>query len=320
MAASETTHGSSHPGGPGTWELALGCWAFGGTDWGPQRDGDSLEAMRAALEAGVTHWDTALAYGGGHSERLCAEVLKDQRDRVYLATKGVPGEHHDSILGSLVTSLRNLRTDYLDLYYLHWPRSNVDMRPCMERLETQRQRGVIRAIGVSNFTPAQMDALRQVGTIDVHQLGYSLVWRRAEADVIPYCRAHGIAMAAYAPLAQGILARQWDPVPTFEEGDSRAGTVFFQRDVWPHVRSVTATMNGVARDVGVPLRHLATQWVASRGFQPVIVGARNAAQVRDTAAGRRSVVTNELLETLTRLSDPLQRHLPADTNIFKYYP
>lgn len=301
--------------------LALGCWAFGGTGWGRQSDDDSRAAMAAAWDAGVRHWDTALAYGGGHSESLCAAFLKGKRDEAYVATKGVPGSHPDSILESLETSLRNLETDYVDLYYLHWPRRGVDLRPSMERLESARARGLIRAIGVSNFAPAEMDQVREVGTIDAHQLCYNLLWRRAERDVIPYCARRGIAMVSYSSLAQGILAGRFARDAVFEPGDSRSTTVFFDPDAWPFVYDATEDLARLASSVGRPLHYLAVQWILEqRCMTAVVVGARNGHQAKDTVAALDGRLTQDVVKQMTEISDRVQARLPNEENIFRYYP
>ena len=103
-------------------------------------------------------------------------------------------------------SLKRLQTDYIDLYYIHWPKAGRDMRREMEGLEKARRQGKIRAVGVSNFSAAQMRQVQEVGAIDAHQLGYNLLWRYAEEEVLPFCAEHKIAAVTYSTLAHGILA------------------------------------------------------------------------------------------------------------------
>jgi myo-inositol catabolism protein IolS len=301
--------------------LALGCWAFGGRDWGPQEERDSVAAMEAAWDCGVRHFDTALAYGGGASERLCGEFLRHRRESAYLATKGMPGLHPHTITDSLETSLRNLGTDHLDLYYLHWPRRGLDLRPYMEALESARERGLIRAIGVSNLGPAEMDQVREVGTINAHQLCYNLLWRRAERDVIPYCARHGIAMLSYSSLAQGILAGRFGHEPVFAPGDVRSTTVLFEPDVWPVVHRAVTELERVAAAAGRPVQHLAVQWIREqRHITTIIVGSRNAPQATDNVAALAGTLSPEVLRQITEISDRVQQGLPEAGNIFRYDP
>lgn len=277
--------------------------------------------MGAALDVGVTHWDTALAYGAGRSEILCGKFIKGKREEVYLATKGVPGVHPGSIVDSLRTSLRNLGTDHVDLYYLHWPLRGVDMRPYMELLEAEREAGTIGAIGVSNFSVQEMVQVQEVGTIDVHQLCYNLFWRAAEDDLIPYCTRNGIAVASYSSIAQGILTGKFPRRPALPAGDARSGTVFFREEVWPHLWEATEELRSVASDLGCAVHHLAIQWIAQRGgIASILVGGRNGRQVRENAAALECRVPPEAMARVTEVADRVRKHLPDEGNIFGYYP
>ncbi|MGJ3241337.1 MAG: aldo/keto reductase [Opitutales bacterium] len=305
--------------------LSLGCWTFGGSQWGGQDDRDSIAALEQALESGLTHWDTAIAYGGGRSEKVVGEVLKaqDARDRVYLATKGFPAKDPDSMVEALARSRINLGVDTLDLYYIHWPLSGVDMRPHFERLHREREQGGIRALGVSNFSVEEMQAVAETGPIDALQIGYNLLWRRGERDgVIDYCREHGIQVVTYSSMAQGILTGKFPEKPQFREGDSRADNVHFKPDVWPRVHATMQEIKALADDLGRPPQHLAIQWSLQQpGIDVVILGARNSEQVAANAeALAGSPLPADVLDRLTELSDALHEHLPDQENIFGVKP
>lgn len=174
--------------------LVLGGSIFPDSDRTPETERSLLAAMQTALGLGITHLDTASGYGGGRSEELIGEFLQGQREAVYLASKASINEMDAQLmLGMVEKSLQRLQTDFIDLYYIHWPRSGKDLRPLMEGLELARSQGKIGAIGVSNFSVEQMQQVAEVGTIDAHQLCYNLLWRFAERDVIPYCHQMGIA-------------------------------------------------------------------------------------------------------------------------------
>ena len=304
--------------------LALGCWPFGGREWGGQDDADSMAAMETAFAAGINHFDTAIAYGRGASERVVGRFLAGggRREKVFLATKGnTPGASGEEITDSLDRSLANLDVDSIDLYYIHWPRKGKDMRPVMEALEAARRRGKIRAIGVSNFSVEQMEEVGEVGTINAHQLCYNLFWRYPERDVIPYCRDHNIAVVTYSTIAEGILTGKFSREVRFGDDDHRRNGVLFDPEVWPHVYDAVERLKAVAAGARRPLVELAIRWVASRpSVTSALVGARNAAQAAQNAAAMRGDVPQAVLESMTAISDEAILHVPDVGNIFRWYP
>jgi len=300
--------------------FGLGTWIFGGNQWGGQDDDDCYAVLKAAVKAGVTHVDTAQAYTGGRSEELIGHLLPDFRDEVFLATK--TGFRPEANVSDIVDhSLERLKTDYIDLMYIHWPRKDADMRPFMEGLEKEREKGKILAVGVSNFSVEQMKQVMEVGTIDAHQFCYNLVWRFPERDIMPFCREHNIAGVTYSSVAQGILTGKFGPNPTFKEGDQRGSTVPFDADVYPHVYAGIQNMKKLADKVGCPLVHLAIRWVAAQpGISSVLVGARRPEQLLDNLASMEGEVSSDILDMLTESSDGIMEHMPDVGNIFRYYP
>ena len=302
--------------------LALGCWSFGGSQWGGQEDEDSRHAMRAALDAGLTHFDTATGYGGGRSERLVGEFLAqdNRRERVFLASKFNIKKDMEDASEAVDASLERLQTEVIDLYYIHWPIAG-DLRPWMESLERCREAGKIKAVGVSNFSVEQMEQVAEVGRINALQVCYNLFWRFPERDVISYCREHDISVVTYSSIAQGILTGKFDRDPEFPEGDQRPKTVMFDDDVWPHVYEGVEALKPMAERAGQPLTHLAVQWVAAQpGVTSVLVGGRNAEQVRRNAVALDEPVDREILNEMTRVGDEVMEHVPDVGNIFRHYP
>ena len=200
-----------------------------------------------------------------------------ERDTVFLASKANPPElTAASMYGMVEESLKRLATDRIDLYYIHWPRAGRDMRPVMEGLEQARREGRIGAIGVSNFSVDQMRQVEEVAPIAVHQLGYNLLWRHTEREIIPYCRERGIAVVAYSALAHGILTGKYGREPALAPGDQRHTILPFRADIWPHVHAGVEKLKGLAGELGVPLPALAIRWILQRpGIETVVVGARN---------------------------------------------
>jgi len=209
----------------------------------------------------------------------------------------------------------------IDLYYIHWPRTGKDLRPWMEGLETARQRGFIRAVGVSNFSVEQMDHVAQVGRIDAHQLDYSLIWRFPERDLLPYCHAHGIAVVTYASLAHGILAGKFPRQPHFSEGDQRRKILLFQDNVWPHVYEAVEAFKGIAERSGRPLVHLAIRWLLNQpNVTSVLVSARNAQQAVFNAQALDGAIPNSVFEELTAMSSQMIHAVPDEGNPYGYHP
>jgi aryl-alcohol dehydrogenase-like predicted oxidoreductase len=219
-------------------------------------------------------------------------------------------------------SLKRLGTDFIDLYYIHWPaRGGRDMRPTMEGLERARAQGKIGAVGVSNFSVADMRHVGEAGTIDAHQLGYNLLWRFAEADVIPYCHAHGIAVVCYSALAHGILSGKFPRRLDFPPEDQRNTVLPFRPDIWPHVYDGVERLKAIAAAENRSLMHLALRWILKRpGITAVVFGGRNAAQAAANAGALEGEIADDVFTRMTAISDDIVRHMPHENNLFGRKP
>ena len=305
--------------------LGLGTWSFGANQWSGQEDANLLGAMEAALDHGITHFDSATDYGDGYSERLIGRFLAAdprRRERLFLATKANLDElTSQRMLAAIDDSRARLQTDMIDLYYIHWPRTGQDMRPVMEGLELARQQGKIKAIGVSNFSVEQMMQVAEVGRIDAHQLGYNLVWRFSERDLIPYCIANDIAIVTYSSIAHGILAGRFTRQLNLPPGDQRHGILLFREDVWPFVYEGVEQFKRVAQEAGVHLIHLAIRWLLHQpGITTVLVGARNASQAEFNAQALQCEIPASVFDELSRISDSVMQNIPDEGNPFGYHP
>jgi len=301
--------------------------AFGGSWFIPYsapgaQDAELTDAIEAAYEAGVRHFDTAGGYGNGHSEEIYGAFLAGRRSEIFLASKANPAEATAVAMAAEIdASLRRLKTDYIDLYYIHWPKSGIDMRPRMEALEAARRAGKIRAAGVSNFSVEQMRQVQEVGRIDAHQLGYNLLWRYAEDELIPFCVAHGIAVVSYSTLAHGILTGKFGSKPDLAPGDQRHRILPFRADIWPHVHAGVEKLKAIAAELDRPLMHLAIRWNLWRpGISSVVAGARNRAQSEANAAALSAAIPPSVFERMTAISDEIVRHVPDEGNLFNHHP
>lgn len=191
----------------------MGTWGVGGYfEPSYSRDREEVEAMKKGIELGMTLIDTAEIYAKGHSEEIVGEAVKDfDREEIFIVTKvWYTNLRYDDVLKSAKQSLRRLKTTYIDLYLIHWPNPQIPLRETMKALEKLVSLGLVRYIGVSNFTVELVEEARSyLSKEDVvaNQVKYNLLDRRIEADILPYCKRERITIMAYTPLAKGVLAR-----------------------------------------------------------------------------------------------------------------
>ncbi len=298
--------------------VGMGCWALGGGYWGIQNHSDSLKALHAALRGGVTHFDTAPVYGRGKSEQVTGQQLKKYRKDIILATKSMYYPKK-VLLRKIEVSLKRLCTDYIDIFYIHWPVKGVDIRPMVETLEDLRRKGVIRLIGISNFSVADIKSAMEAGKIDVHQIGYSIFFRFPEKEIIPCCIDNGISIVTYGSLGQGIFTGKFPVSPLFCKDDRRKKIIYFESNVWPHVFNGVKKMKELAAGIGLPLSHLIIQWTARKSWvSSVLVGARNRSQSEENFSAFRNKIDDEIFLKLDRISDDMKLHIPEAENIFRH--
>ncbi|MBE9209943.1 aldo/keto reductase [Nostoc sp. LEGE 06077] len=269
--------------------IIVGTWQAGKRMWVGIEDADSIKAIRAAFEAGITTVDTAEVYGEGHSERIVAEALADVRDQVQYATK-VFANHlkYDQVIEACDRSLKNLKTDYIDLYQIHWPAGAfnsaiVPIEETMKALNDLKQQGKIRAIGVSNFSRDQLAETSQYGRIDSLQPPYSLFWRQVEQDAMPYCSENQISILAYSPLAQGLLTGKFQRGQKFAPEDNRSANKLFQGENFERAQQALDKLRPIAERHHCTLAQLALAWLIAQPQANAIAGARYPEQAKDNA-------------------------------------
>jgi myo-inositol catabolism protein IolS len=299
--------------------FGLGCWPLGGDQWGSQNEADSIATIKKALELGGTHFDTAQIYGRGHGEELLGKALPDDRSNLFVATK-LLFTHKDRVEIALSYSLKRLKCDTIDCVYIHWPKKGADLPGMMEGLERARRNGIIRYIGVSNFSVQDMAAVMKAGAVDVYQLGYSLLWRKGEREILPFCVQNGIGIITYGSLAEGILTGKFGRTVLFTKDDHRHHTVLFDQMVWPKVFDAVEEMKAAISAMGGSLSAAAIQWLLQRkGVESILAGARNPEQVAQNIAAASSFVPPDTLTVLEGISDRLSAQLPDEGNVFRWY-
>jgi aryl-alcohol dehydrogenase-like predicted oxidoreductase len=274
-----------------TSRIGLGTWAIGGWMWGGTSEAQSIATIRSAIERGVTLIDTAPVYGFGHSEEIVGKALAEGRlrDKVQIATKvGLAWKEgkvfRDSrparIREEIEDSLRRLRTDVIDLYQVHWPDLDTPLAETARVLEDLRREGKIRAIGVSNFSPAQMDTFSRAATLDAVQPPYNLFEREIEADVLPYATRAGLTVLSYGALCRGLLSGKITAKSTFEGDDLRNSDPKFQAGRLQHYLAAVEELRAIARQrFGKSVLALAVRWVLDQGQTIALWGARRPEQL-----------------------------------------
>jgi myo-inositol catabolism protein IolS len=286
--------------------IIMGTFQAGKSKWAGIDDTQSTRAIRSAFDAGITTFDSAEAYGKGHAERILGAALCDVRDRVVLATKVSPNRlGYDQVLNACHASLRKLQTDYIDLYQIHWPSGSfggkvVPVEETMAAMIKLKEQGKIRAIGVSNFSRAQVAEAAKFGPVDSLQPPFSLFWRHVEKDAMTYCRDNNISILAYSPMAQGLLTGRFGPNHKFEKGDHRSKNKLFQPENYQRVQQALARLKPIATAQGVNPGQLALAWVIAHPGTCAIAGARNAEQA---ALNARAADISLSASTLTQMDE-----------------
>lgn len=304
--------------------IIMGTWQAGKAMWTDIDDNESEKAIRAAFDAGITSFDTAEVYGKGHSERILGKALEGIRQKTVIATK-VFSNHlkHNQIIGVCERALKNLRTDYIDLFQIHWPPGSfghvaVPMSEIFKALNELKSQGKIRAIGVSNFNREQLKEAAQHGDIVSLQPPYSLLWRHVEAETAPYCRENDMSILAYSPMAQGLLTGKFGPDHQFKKGDHRSSNRLFQPNIFKRVQKALSQLTPMADEKGVTLGQLALAWVISQPNTFAIAGARNATQVEQNAAAARVMLSTDDLAAMNDISRSVTDHLDDDPVMWKW--
>ena len=273
--------------------VTLGTWAIGGWMWGGTNEKEAIDTVLEALRDGVTTIDTAPVYGQGKSEELVGHAVQEfgNRENIQLATKvGLEWDSNgniernstrDRIMKEVDDSLERLQTDYIDIYQVHWPDLDTDFTETAEAMKELFDSGKIRAIGVSNYSPEQMDAFRDVAPIHICQPPYNLFERGIETDVIPYCKEHNITLLTYGALCRGLLSGKMDEDYTFKKGDLRrnADPKFQGETFAKHLQAVEKLKEYASDNFDKKVIHLAVRWILDKGIESAIWGARHPGQV-----------------------------------------
>jgi aryl-alcohol dehydrogenase-like predicted oxidoreductase len=293
--------------------IAFGTWQLGG-EWGATDEKAAIAAIRHAADQGINFFDTAQGYGFGASERLLATALEGlPRDQVVIATKGGlrpaagGGVERDAspdwIRRGVDESLRALRTDYIDLYQVHWPDPAVPFEETAGALAELVTAGKIRHVGVSNFDAEQMERFSAAHQVETLQPPYHLFRREIEASILPYARAHDVGVLVYGPLAHGLLSGGMTENTHFAPDDWRSKSDVFRGQLYRrNLRVVSALERFAELELGTSVSRLAVAWtLANPAVQVAIIGTRNSSHVDDAIAATELVLNEQALSRIDEI-------------------
>ncbi|NLW55108.1 MAG: aldo/keto reductase [Firmicutes bacterium] len=285
--------------------ITFGCWELGGGMWEKAEDEVNIKLLQTAFDQGVNSFDTAEGYGDGHSEKIVGLALDGKRKECFLATKVSKANlRRDDLRRAVENSLKRLRTDYLDLYYVHWPNPEIPLQETMTEMNRLKEEGIIRAIGVSNFSLSLLQQAQDYARVDVIQPEYSLLQREIEDELLPYCREQSIAVMAYSPLTKGILTGAFHfGNAKLKEDDFRRTRRFFLPEHLEKEEELLLLIKEIAEAKGVSLSQVALAWLlAQPGLTSAIVGTQKEQHLLDNLQATELQLTQEELEKLDRVS------------------
>ena len=293
--------------------MGLGCMNLSHAYGVSPSESDGLALLHAALDAGITHFDTATLYGGGRNEELVGRALRGRRDEVILASKGgmanvdgvkVIDGRPETLRAQVDTSLARLGVDHIDLYYLHRWDKQVPIADSVDALAEAVAAGKIGAIGLSEVSVARLHEALEVAPIAAVQNEYSLWTRNPELGMLEATRDAGVALVAFSPVARGFLSDAVDDPAAFAERDIRRGMPRFQSAHWPANRALLPAWRALAASAGVTPAQLALAWLLSRGEHVVpIPGTTSMAHLHEDFATLSRSVDAEMLERAGELID-----------------
>ena len=315
--------------------IAFGAWAIGGWMWGGSDKKDSIRAIHACLDHGITSLDTAPIYGFGHSEEVVGEAIKGNREQYEILTKcgmsweGTKGEYffttndnsgiqrdiykysgRDSLIAECEESLIRLGTDYIDLFQIHWPDHTTPIEEAMEAFRILMEQGKIKAAGVSNYSVEQMEQASSVVELSSNQVPYSMVRREIEQDVLPWCLDNNCGILAYSPLQRGLLTGKITPDYPFAPGDSRPETPHFKVNNLIHTNKFLDQIRPLAEEKGATLSQLVIAWTLYQpGITVALVGARTEQQVVQNAGALEVKLSAEEVDIINQKLEKLQLDL-----------
>ena len=316
--------------------VIFGAWAIGGWMWGGNEERDSIAAIQASIDAGASTIDTAAIYGMGFSEELVGRAIKGRRDKVIIATKcgmrwnsdegSDPWQQQDnqgkaitirrnakpdSIAYECELSLKRLGVEVIDLYQIHWPDTTTPVEESMRAMVKLKEQGKIRAIGVSNYNVDWLKGAIKAAPLASLQPPYSLIQRKIESQILPFCREHNVGVIVYSPLGAGFVDRESGAgAAVCAGGSSRATHKYFTVENRKRVLAALEKIRPIAEAHKASLAQIVINWtIHEPGITAALVGARNAEQAAHNAAAMSFALTADERASIRRAFDEPARSM-----------
>ncbi len=302
-------------------QFALGCWPFaGGELWGDQNDSDSIDAVNESIENGINFFDTAPGYGEGRSEEVLGKALIKKRQSSIIGTKVPPSDlSPKNIRKACEESLKRLKTDYIDLYQIHWPNHNLPIQDSVDELKKLKKEGKILTIGVSNFGKNDFSEISELTEVVTNQLPYNGFWRAIEFEIKPECISKGSGIICYSPLSQGLLTGRYKKVEDVPYGVSRSR--LFSKStsklcrhndegcedlLFDCINKIISLSNSYNINPAV----MSLCWLKKqKGVISMLVGARNKKEVLLNKTSFENEISDEISGLFNEITDPIKAHI-----------
>ena len=311
-------------------EFALGCWPFaGGRVWGPQEDDVSIATVHAALDKGITFFDTAEGYADdSNSEEVLGRALAGRRNEAQIATKlGKQYLKPELVEDICNSSLRRMQTDYIDLYQIHWPNHDIAIEDSLAALIKLRDAGKIRSIGVCNFGVRDLSDAVNSADIVTDQLPYNMLWRSIEHEILPKCIEHSVGLICYSPLAQGLLTGRYATADDVPDGLSRSRVFSGDRPRATHGEpgceieafAAIAKVIEISEELGEHPAKVSLAWLRSRqGITSLLVGARSPEELDLNIPAFEYTLPDGIAERLSAATEPVKAKLGTSADMWNH--
>lgn len=289
--------------GIGTWQWGTKSWGYGTT----YTFNDLKEAFELAYDNGINFIDTAEMYGGGKSEEIIGELVKDIRDEIVIASKVWPTHiTYKGVLKAFERSSKRLQTDYIDLYYVHFPNPFIRKESTAKAFNELYEQGKIRAIGVSNFNLKRMIKFDQLveGKLSANQVNYSLLKRKPEKDLLPYCKENDITLVAYSPLDQGAITGKYNEKSLPKDIWRRINTTFTSKNM-KKIKPLINLLGEIAESHGVKPANIALRYLIEQGAVP-LVGVKKKEHVEGIIATLDLNLKKEEIEKIKQILETIK--------------
>lgn len=300
--------------------VGFGTWASGGDgwkfSWGPQDDNQTIQAIHKAVDMGINWIDTAPVYGLGHAEEVVGKAIKGISKKLIIATKCGRSwrDGGKTLFGNLKkeeikkeceASLKRLGIDVIDLYQIHWPQPEEDIEEAWVAISGLIKEGKVRYAGVSNFNVSQMKKIMPINKIASLQPPYNLLRRDIEKQELPFCIENNIGVITYSPLERGLLTGKvtgkW--VDSLPDTDHRKKDTKFTEPQLSENIKIVDKIKSIADKLKITISQLAIAWILKRDdITAVIVGARNAKQIEETAKSAEVTLNENIFSEMTKIN------------------